>query len=264
MSEFLVRSAGPDDLPAITECWQLSFGDPPDLIRALLTEADLLSSAVAAEADGSVRSVMFAFDGLRFGGLRTTYLYALCTHPDARSRGMGRTVLDAIIRQSFSRGAEMVFLSPADPALERWYLALGMQPLSRASSELLQVAPDGRYPCVPVGAEEYAALRTADVGIPLQMLRAQEVLNRSCGGGFFRVDMDGASAAVCAEPDGSGVLIRELCCPGPLRPAALRAVAGAFGCTGIRLLLQSDLVYITVSPVSFPGDPLPAFVFPLA
>ena len=263
MAELILRPARAGDLPEITDCWQRSFGDPPELIRALLTEAELCASATVAEADGAVRSVMFAFDGLRVGKLRASYLYALCTHPDARGRGMGRAVLCAITRQSFDRGAELVFLSPADPALEQWYRTLGMQPMCAAAAETLQLDPDGRFPCVPVGAEEYALLRRGGFGVTLQLLRAQAVLSRDCGGGFFRIDLDGAPACVCAERENGAVLIRELCCAAEDRLPALRAVAAAFHCGELRLQRQTNLVYISSDPKAVLPAPIPAFPFPL-
>ena len=262
MADFLLRGARPGDLPDITECWQQSFGDPPELIRAMLKEADLLSSSMTAETDGAVRSVMFAFDGLCFGDLRASYLYALCTHPEVRGRGLGRAVLNGLARQCFAHGASFVFLSPSSPSLDLWYRTLGMRPLCRAAADTIQVVPDGCLSCVPVKAEEYASLRTG-VGIPLKMLRAQELLNRDCGGGFFRIDLDDTAAAVCAEPENSGILIREISCPEALRLPALRAVANVFGRSEIRILHQSDLVYITNSHPVYLPSPLPAFPFPL-
>lgn len=254
MSEFLLRPPSEADLPEIIDCWQRSFGDTPELIRTLLETGELLSCAMAAEQDGHLRSVMFAFDGLDFDGIPAAYLYALCTHPDVRSQGMGRAVLRALTSLCFDRGAELVFLSPADAGLTDWYRSMGMHRIRPENVSPINVI--GEEPSVSltlVSAEEYAVLRRSPIGVPLRLLRAQELLSRSCGGGFYRVDCDHETAVLCAEPDGSRLRIRELCCAPEQRASVFRAAADAFQRSSISVG-TGEIVYITKSPeVVFPA-----------
>ena len=249
MNDFLLRPAAAADAPDIIEIWSHSFGDPPEFVSALLDEATLLPCALCAEAEGRVKSVMFAFEGLSLGGRSAAYLYALCTAPEARGYGMGRAVISAMAQRCFDRGAEIVVLSPANDGLAAWYeRILGTKPMAAYADTLQPLEASGAV-CTPLRAAEYLALRQNAAGVTRQLLCAQDVLHRFFGGGFFRVEKDGATALACAEPTENGLLLRELICPEALRPAAAAAVAAYFGAD--RVLLRSvagigqNLVYIS-------------------
>ena len=264
MADFLLRPPTEADLPEIIDCWQRSFGDPEELIRGLLDTGELLRCAMAAEQDGRLRSVMFAFDGLRFDGVPAAYLYALCTHPEARGQGMGQAVLRALTALCFDRGTELVFLSPADRGLEEWYRAMGMRPVPRTAAAEFTAAPGDPDPMHPIPAEEYAALRNSPAVFPLRLLRAQELLSRSSGGGFYRIDLGCASAVLCAEPvSGSAVRLSELCCRDADRTAVLRSAAAAFPQSTLLPACGAPLVYITKSPLPAPPASLSDFPFVL-
>lgn len=248
MSGFILRPASAADAPDIIEIWSRSFGDPPEFIAALLQEADLLSNALCAEAEDRVKSVMFAFEGLSLGGRNAAYLYALCTDPTARGLGMGCAVVRALAQRCFDRGAEIVFLSPADAGLAAWYeRILGTRPLAAFADRPLPVSPAGGR-CVPLSAEEYRSLRQSDVSVTQQLLTAQSVLHRWFGGSFLRIELPGAVALACAEPGKNGLLLRELLCPEELRPAAAAAAADYYGADRVLLRCSTEigqnLVYI--------------------
>ena len=251
MSDFILRPASAADAPDIIEILARSFGDPTEFIAALLNEANLLPCALCAEAEGHIKSVMFAFDGLSLGGRSAAYLYALCTDPTARRHGMGRAVAGALAQRCFDRGAEIVFLSPANDDLAAWYSRiLGTKPMA-AYADVPQPLVDGGALCTPLSAAEYLALRQNAVGVTEQLLCAQSVLYRFFGGGFFRVELDGVTALACAEPREDSLLLRELLCPEPLRSAVCGALARRFGRSRAFLRCASpvgnDLVYITNS-----------------
>lgn len=227
MSDFILRPARSADADAILDCWHGSFGDREEFILDFFASADPLRHAVAAEADGRVRSVMFAFDDLDFGGVRASYLYALCTHPDFRRRGMGGAVVAQLMRESLDAGAEFVCLSPAGAGLERWYCdTLGMRPLQRARDELLEKEPPREgASCAIIPAADYARLRRAAVNVTPQILAAQETLYRHYGGVMLRAEIDGETVLACAEPRGDAVLLRDLVCPPALRRRAAAVVS---------------------------------------
>lgn len=262
MADFLLRPPAETDLPEITDCWQRSFGDPPELIRALLDTGELLSCAMAAEQDGHLRSVMFALDGLLFDGIPAAYLYALCTHPDVRGQGMGRAVLGALTAACLGRGAELVFLSPADPGLAEWYRSMGMRSAPRQCGSARHAEPDGTSSLSAISAEDYAALRRSPIVLPLRLLRAQELLSRQSGGGFFRIQAGGETAVLCAEPEADQLRIRELCCLPQHRTAVLSAAAAAFQCRAFSPD-PCDFVYIMKDPDALPPAALSEFSFVL-
>ena len=249
MSEFILRPATAADAPDMIDIWTRSFGDSPEFVSALLKEADLLSGALCAKAAGKVKSVMFAFEGLSLGGVPAAYLYALCTHPDARGHGMGSAVVRALAERCFDRGAELVFLAPADAGLAAWYeRILNAKPMS-GFEDIPQTLRSRGAVCQRISASEYAAARTNRGGVTAQLLSAQSVLHRFFGGGFFRLETESGVALACAEPKDGSVLIRELLCTVDAVPEVCGALADYYGCGRAflrsRLSFGSDLVYIT-------------------
>ena len=248
MSEFELRPAAPSDIPDIVEIWSLSFGDDPAFISALLQEAMLLPSALCAAKDGHVRSVMFAFEDLSLEGTPAAYLYALCTHPEARGRGMGAAVVRALTERCFSRGAETVFLAPASAQLSAWY----MQILDTNLCSFFCNTPVPTLPCdaecIPLDAAEYFAARQSEICITQQLLDAQQTLHRFFGGGFFRINVGEAQTLACAAPTEDALLVRELLCPDHLRPSVCGALAKYFDRRRVLLRQSSEsghsLVYI--------------------
>ena len=121
MNDFTLRMAEKKDTADICRVWRLSFGDEEDTVRSLLLDVGLLKTAVVAEAEGRVRSVMLSFDAVRFGETNAAYLYALCTDPACRGQGMGEAVVRESVFAAFRRGAALSCLHPASPSLSAWY-----------------------------------------------------------------------------------------------------------------------------------------------
>lgn len=270
MSGYLIRPARPSDAEGAAECWVSAFGDDPAFVNEMLSGAALLEHAVCAEAEGRVCSVMFAFDGLGFDGVPASYIYALCTRPEARGLGMGRAVCTAIARQCFDRGAELVCLSPASPALERWYRRTqGFRVLQRSAD--VPVAPgQGGAACARVGAAEYLCLRRGELALTRQILEAQETIHRYYGGGLYRIGLPGGGTALaCAAPQDGRVLVRELLCSREHTAAALGALAAELGKPGDALLLRKRtrqgraLLYLTRDGGAARARPAAVFPFTL-
>jgi len=248
MSDWILRPAVNNDLDDLATLWAEVFGDPPEFIRAMLTDAKLTECAQCAQADGCVQSAMFAFEGISLGGAKAAYLYALATRESARGRGIGSAVLLSLIRRCFSAGAEIVFLSPASASLADWYRKIaGMQPMA-AFADRPQLLTRGTARCTPVSAAAFAAQRQSPVGLSPQLVSAQGVVQRHFGGGFLQIEIRGETAYACAEKTDSGILIRELFCPEALRRIVCGAIADHFGDS--RLFLRTsvgvgaNLVYI--------------------
>lgn len=254
MSKFELRSAEPDDIPDIVEIWSLSFGDDPVFVSALLQEAQLLPSALCAAEDGHVRSVMFAFEQLSVAETPAAYLYALCTHPEARGRGTGAAVVRALSERCFSHGAETVFLAPATPELSAWYMRILDTSIRSFFCDTPVPICASDAVCTPLDAAEYYTARQSEIGVTPQLLSAQQTLHRFFGGGFFRVVLEGTQALACAAPTKDALLIRELLCPDHLRPTVCGALAKHFDRQRVLLRTCSksgqSLVYINHPLVS--------------
>ncbi len=206
MDGVTLRPARREDTGDICRVWELCFGDTAETVGKLM-EPEMLENTTAAAIDGRVRALMAGFDGLDFGGVRASYIFALCTEPGWRGQGLGELVLRETVRRCFERGAELACLHPASESLARWYAGLGLETLSRVSYE---AAHCGALRLRRVGAAEYAGLRAGiEPGVPGALLRAQELFYSGADGGFFAFD-GGCACIQCGE---SGAEIRELLCP---------------------------------------------------
>lgn len=99
-----------------TETWR-SWVNNPDL------------SVLVAEEDGVVRGVGMA--------TITGYILLNYVHPDARFRGVGKAVMDALEREAGLRGVERTTLETTRTA-RRFYLARGYRPIVGAAPGLLE------------------------------------------------------------------------------------------------------------------------------
>jgi GNAT superfamily N-acetyltransferase len=95
---------------------------------------------VAEEGEGPVGVVAVSYvRALALGGQRAT-LEDLVVHPERRLGGVGRRLLEFVVRRAVRRGARAFEARPADEAAERFLDRLGFRPRGR------------RYAC-PIGEE---------------------------------------------------------------------------------------------------------------
>ncbi len=245
MAYFLLRPATKGDREQIIKIWQEAFGDSEDFIEAML-RCGLMERAVGAEMNGALRCCMFAFDGLKIGGVPAAYLYALGTEKAYRGQGLGRAVTMFAAESAVERGAEAVFLRPGDEALERWYgRAMGAVAVARSREKVCRPALPSAKKARELSPEEYLHLRpTRDWEPGEQLIAAQAIVNRWYAGSFLEVD----GSLVCAEDSGGRVLVREIISDAP--EATLAAVAEYYGAEELHILVSS-------------GEGLPLMALPL-
>ncbi len=232
MSDFILRPACEKDTQQIIRIWRSAFGDSEAFIRELIERSALLENAVCAEVDGAVRSCMFAFDGLCVSGKKAAYIYALCTEPAYRSRGLGRAVTGYAAEMARARGAELVFLLPANAGLEKWYTeALGARAFARASVEKVSPAAKAEIKAVTISPEEYL-LRRSDSpwSLSLPLILAEEAVHRHYGGAFLAC----GDTVICVENGACGTLVREI--SGMDSDSALAAAAEYFGTNELSII----------------------------
>ncbi len=133
MDGIILRRARREDIPQVCRIWSASFGDSPELVERLMNGCGLSDSLTVAEECGRVCSAMAAFDGLRLGSLSASYIYALCTDPVCRGRGIGSALVKKCALLAFERGSEAAFLHPASPSLAAWYSGMGFHSSPPAS-----------------------------------------------------------------------------------------------------------------------------------
>ncbi len=126
MSDFLIRTATMDDLPAVHAVWYatetVGEADPPPLggphpwLRHVLRTGTLL----VAEHDGAI----IGFAGIIERG-ELVYLTDLFVAPETQSHGVGGALLDAILPRD---GRKLATIGSSDPRALALYIRAGMTP----------------------------------------------------------------------------------------------------------------------------------------
>ncbi|MDR0952459.1 MAG: GNAT family N-acetyltransferase [Oscillospiraceae bacterium] len=262
------RRAENFELEDIIRLWSICFGDSPELVRQLYAACSLLETTFVAGSPPD--AMMTAFDGLSLSGRRASYIYALCTRPEKRGRGLAGAVLSRIIDESFARGTQLVCLHPASLSLWRWYRdAKGFKPLILAQPREIEPLPAADGTVREISAEEFIILsgEFPDLNYPLPLLRAQDLFWRDGSGAFLALESGGVRALALAKARGDALLLKQLCAPPNAERALATLAARHFGLPRVSLLAPvtpsrdalPDLCYVTNDPDFIPDH---NFVFP--
>jgi ribosomal protein S18 acetylase RimI-like enzyme len=134
---------------------EISGAQTRALRQAILRPHESVAQMAADEADGAYAAG--AFDGARLiavglvapspeRGDGAWRVRGMATSPDARNRGAGRAVLDALLAHASAHGATRLWCNARTPA-QRFYERAGF----RVCSEVFEIAPIG--PHVVMGRE---------------------------------------------------------------------------------------------------------------
>jgi len=243
---YTIRLSTSADIPAIRELWTLCFGDNGDYMDTFLTHCHALhpDRTLVLEEEGLVRSmttwmetVFMLPDGTQYPA---AYIYAVATHPEARSRGFAAKVLAWAEEHLRTLGFSAMTTVPSEPSLHRYYGSLGFRECF--CHEELRVIPavGGDCSCslTPVTPAAYGKLRESlltdlpHIVFPEYLLAFQRGCSALSGGDLYQVSTPCGPAALCAEglEDGS-LLVKELLAPPAVRenlPAALPQLLPAF------------------------------------
>lgn len=220
-----IRPARGEELPRVKELWGLAFGDDGawiDRFYALAGgETLLLFEAGVAWTMTVLLPVTLSLPG---GGVRSSaYVYALCTHPEARGRGYGRFLLRYVDFYLKEKGLDCVTVVPAQPSLHTFFASAGYGECFSLGVERVDPARPGAPASgdrlEPVDPMEYNRLRegllarTFHVSYGSELLALQDWMGRP-GGGLWKLDLGGQPGlcAVEAAP-GAETVVKELLVP---------------------------------------------------
>lgn len=235
-----MRSATPQDVPRQRELWTLAFGDGGDYLDNFYACCPAPARVLVLLEDGVVQAMTAWFPTTLVipGGERwnAAYLYAVCTHPDARGRGHAGALLkycDYYLKEE--QGFQAVTTVPAQPSLHQFFGGNGFREcftLDQCVIRAEELTPSGTPALERIGAQEYGALReallegTAHIAYPADSLAYQEGACRLSGGGLFRGQTQAGPVCLCAEGDGGGAFwIKELLGAPQARKLCLPALA---------------------------------------
>lgn len=235
--------------PRLRALWQLCFGEAPDSVEPLFARLYRPGRGLALEEGGTIQSMLLSIPieltsetGER---LPAEYFYAFCTHPEARGRGYGRTLLAWAEERAAGRGRKAAVMVPGEERLFGFYARLGYRPAFPHRTERLDALPPA--PAAEVARLDpaaYNALRerllagTAHAGYPPDYIEGQAELCRQSAGGLFSVALAGGTCLAAAEGrEGDRLLLKELLAPDSAwksAAAALCAHLGARACAARR------------------------------
>jgi len=134
MSEPLIRAAGPDEIDEVVRAYEWLFAPPgirpprwdPERASAALNRAVETDAVIVlvAEHEGELVGLCTVYDDIesvRFG--RRAWVEDLAVHPERRSLGIGKGLLDAAKDWARARGATHLELDSAESraAAHRFY-----------------------------------------------------------------------------------------------------------------------------------------------
>lgn len=260
----MIRPATADDAPALAALYAECFHDRPAFVEQVFQRIfPHCETLLWEEASGSPSpSAMTILPQLRLSdGRMSGYIYALCTRPQCRGRGLMTRMLDAAHRLCEARGDQCTLLVPASPALFTTYARFGYAPLNFLNSFEI-AAGDGPVlrRAVPSDYQRIDRIYRAQsagrlrVSRPALLYRTLDMLYGGRGGGFYVSD-NGGYVFIDAEEE---ITVREA---GTLEDcsALLRAVPALFGRERVRCRLPSGSGVPYVCARGFyTNPPLPA------
>lgn len=224
------------DLPALTVLWERCFGDAPadtnDFWDALFDSIGVFCAYV---------------DGIPAAGLCTlpatltddcgeeqpaAYLYAVCTAPEYRRRGLCAGLTAYAERALAEKGCAFAALVPAEEALFDFYRKLGYKTAFYHKKYTIPAA-DCSAKCTCISADAYRNLRqmqlySSSLDFPPVLLQWQQHVCEHSGAGLYRVETAQKICCIAAVRDGTRLLCKELL---PDVPEAAAALAAKLGCT---------------------------------
>ncbi len=207
------------DLPQLTKLWAKCFGDDPREINGFWSEAfDRIRVYTAME--GVALTAMACVIPTHFideeGESHTCgYVYAVCTDPQYRGRGICKNLMDYIHKNC---GFSYTALVPAEESLFSFYESLGYKTCfyhreytvtARKGGTLRSAAP-----------EVYRSIR--ELQLYDNFLSYEEYL-LPCAGQLYRIETEDGLYCGCCYKKGDTLLIRELLPDSPEAASALCA-----------------------------------------
>jgi len=135
MTQPLIRSAAPQDIPAITDIYgrsvetatasfELEPPDPAEMERRYRALVDGGFPYLVAEADGRVAGYAYAAPYRPRPAYRFTVEDTVYIAPDMQRRGLGIALLNAVVRESAARGFRQMVAVIGDSPMQAGSIAL--------------------------------------------------------------------------------------------------------------------------------------------
>jgi len=217
----------------LTPLWLSCFDDGREAIDTFWRKTEGSVLAFAALDGGTPVSMLCALPTELIGesgeALRAVYLYAVCTAPAYRRRGLCAALLSFAEQQL--RDFDACMLVPDGDAMFRYYEKHGYRTAFYHSRFALP-ARRAEVKIAKLTAEEYRNLRELQlygsfVSYDAPLLELQRAVSEASGAGLYRLETADTVCCAAAERRDGCLLLKELL---PCRPEAAAALAERLGC----------------------------------
>lgn len=235
-----MRCSKPEEIPRLKELWKLSFGDEDSYIDLFFDTQYRPRDVLVLINDNVLVSMLVGLpmkvvlpDKREYSA---AYIYAFCTHPEARRCGNASNLM---LYASFffkENGKELLLVKPANPDRAAFFEQRGFSgrfPLQEAvypGGGFMGCCDEGRL--IPAEPAEYDETREYYLEEQLHVkcgeigAAHQKANSRRSGADLYFAELDGVIGCVAAEyADKNRLVIKELLIPDDLCDAALRLVA---------------------------------------
>ena len=273
-----MHAARAEELPRIREIWKTVFGDDDTFIDRFLEACPLERIQVLLE-EGTVQSFLALLPATLVlpdaEPAKLDYVYALCTHPDWRGRGLGGQILNYADYFSRTRWARVICTVPAEESLhqgffKRWGYREGFTTYVTGVDTAALPGVGEADAIAALDAAEYNRQREkllsglAHVAYPDAALELQRYICHSSGGDLCRVTVDGVTGVAAVEMENGRALVRELLIRPDLTGRALALIARAFSAAACQVRTPRPTGLVGEERVAFgmwkslDGSPRPA------
>jgi predicted acetyltransferase len=210
------------DLPQFTKLWQCCFGDDAKEIQSFWTTAfDRIQVYGTWEGSGLLAMACVLpthFVDQEGESHSCGYIYAVCTAPKHRGKGICKALLEHIHKHC---GFTYTALVPADENLFQYYSKLGYE--TRFFHHTYTVAPKKGGNIRIANTEVYRSIRELQL---YDNFLSYEDYFLSCAGTLYRIETEDGLYCACGYKKDKTLLIRELLPDSPQAAAALCAYMG--------------------------------------
>lgn len=202
----------------LRQLWKLAFGDSDAFLDKFYACAYSPRRCRCVTENGHIAAALYWFDGA-FAGQKIAYLYAVATHPDFRSRGFCRALMEDTHALLTAQGYAAAMLLPDGGALRRMYAGMGYRDCCTVS-EFVCTASGSSVPLRVIGREEYARLRRQFLPVGGVIQEGDNLRYLETFAAFY----SGREFLLAAAPDENGLHGIELLGDRDTAPGILRAL----------------------------------------